>query len=81
MELNHKSCLISDGSFFFHYFGNFEENDFYMQIPTLNDILAAHSRIEPFINHTPVLSSHQLNDIFDCELFFKCENFSKSGRI
>ena len=50
-----------------------------MQIPTLNDILAAHSRIEPFINHTPVLSSHQLNDIFDCELFFKCENFQKVG--
>jgi len=50
-----------------------------MQIPTLADILEAHSRIKSFIHLTPVLSSHQLNDIFDCELFFKCENFQKVG--
>jgi threonine dehydratase len=50
-----------------------------MQIPTLVDILAAHSRIKSFIHQTPVLSSHQLNNIFNCELFFKCENFQKVG--
>jgi len=50
-----------------------------MQLPSLNDIRSAHSRIKPFIHHTPVLTSHQLNRIFGCELFFKCENFQKVG--
>ncbi len=50
-----------------------------MLIPTLADIQAAHKRIQPFIHRTPVLSSHQINKIFGCELFFKCENFQKVG--
>jgi threonine dehydratase len=50
-----------------------------MNLPTLSDIRAAHSRIRPFIHITPVLTSRQLNKIFDCELFFKCENFQKVG--
>jgi threonine dehydratase len=50
-----------------------------MQLPTLADIQAAHSRIEPFIHRTPVLSSQQLNDLFTCKMFFKCENFQKVG--
>lgn len=50
-----------------------------MQLPTLSDIKSAHARIKPFIHHTPVLSSHLINDMFNCELFFKCENFQKVG--
>jgi threonine dehydratase len=50
-----------------------------MQLPTLSDIKAAHSRIKPFIHWTPVLTSQQIDNIFDCELFFKCENFQKVG--
>ena len=50
-----------------------------MQIPTLADIQAAHNRIKPFIHRTPVMTSNQLNELFDCELFFKCENFQKVG--
>jgi threonine dehydratase len=50
-----------------------------MNLPSLSDIRAAHSRIRPFIHITPVLTSRQLNKIFDCELFFKCENFQKVG--
>ncbi len=50
-----------------------------MTLPTLSDIQSAHARIKPFIHRTPVLTSHQLNKIFDCELFFKCENFQKVG--
>ena len=50
-----------------------------MTLPTLSDIQAAHSRIKPFIHQTPVLTSLQLNRIFGCELFFKCENFQKVG--
>lgn len=50
-----------------------------MIIPTLEDILAAHERIKPYIHRTPVLKSQKLNELFDCELFFKCENFQKVG--
>ncbi len=50
-----------------------------MQIPTYDDVLAAHARIEPYIHRTPVLTSSYLNDLTGAELFFKCENFQKAG--
>jgi threonine dehydratase len=50
-----------------------------MNIPTLSDIRTAHERIKPYIHKTPVLTSLQLNRFFDCELYFKCENFQKVG--
>jgi threonine dehydratase len=50
-----------------------------MDLPGFNDILRAHDRIKPFIHRTPVMSSQQLNRIYGCELFFKCENFQKVG--
>ena len=50
-----------------------------MRIPELADIQAAHSKIRPFIHNTPVMKSSQLNELFNCELFFKCENFQKVG--
>lgn len=50
-----------------------------MHLPSLTDIRSAHERIRPFIHRTPVLTSGQLNSIFGCELFFKCENFQKVG--
>jgi threonine dehydratase len=53
--------------------------DFPMQIPTFDDVLAAHARIAPYIHRTPVLTSSYLNDLTGAELFFKCENFQKAG--
>jgi threonine dehydratase len=50
-----------------------------MLLPSLNDIQAAHKSIKPFIHRTPVLTSQLLNRIFECEMFFKCENFQKVG--
>jgi threonine dehydratase len=50
-----------------------------MDLPALNDIQTAHSRIAPFIHRTPVLTSRQLNKIFGCDMYFKCENFQKVG--
>jgi len=50
-----------------------------MLLPSLKDIQTAHKRIKPFIHHTPVLTSQQLNRRFECEMFFKCENFQKVG--
>lgn len=46
---------------------------------TIDDVRAAHARIEPYIHRTPVLTSTYLNDLTGAELFFKCENFQKAG--
>ncbi|MFN3171048.1 MAG: beta-hydroxyaspartate dehydratase BhcB [Hyphomicrobiales bacterium] len=50
-----------------------------MYIPTYDDVLAAHARIEPHIHRTPILTSSYFNDLVGAELFFKCENFQKAG--
>jgi len=50
-----------------------------MILPAISDIREAYGRIRSFIHHTPVMTSKQLNKIFDCNLFFKCENFQKTG--
>ncbi len=50
-----------------------------MKLPSLTDIQSAHSRISPFIHHTPVMTSRLVNEKFNCDLFFKCENFQKVG--
>ena len=47
--------------------------------PTKSDIEQAHERIKPYIHHTPVLSSSSINDLADCSIYFKCENFQKIG--
>ncbi len=51
----------------------------HLQIPTFQDMLAAHERIMPYIHRTPVLTSSYLNGLVGAELFFKCENFQKAG--
>lgn len=48
-------------------------------IPTKEDILNAEERIHNYIHHTPVLTSHQLNEMCGAQLFFKCENLQKAG--
>lgn len=50
-----------------------------MQIPTYDDVLAAHARIAPYIHRTPVLTSGYLDALTGAKLFFKCENFQKAG--
>ncbi len=50
-----------------------------MQIPTFDDVLAAHERIRPHVHETPVLTSETFNRMTGAELFFKCENFQKAG--
>ena len=47
--------------------------------PTENDIRRAHERILPHIHNTPVLTSQFINELTDAYLFFKCENFQKTG--
>lgn len=47
--------------------------------PTLLDIRHAHQLIRPYIHHTPVFSSQQINEQAGCEVLFKCENLQKVG--
>ena len=49
------------------------------QPPTLETIRQAHQRILPYIHHTPVLTCAAIDDRLGAQLFFKCENFQKSG--
>lgn len=49
------------------------------QPPTWETIVAAHMRIAPRIHRTPVLTSASINAIAGAHLFFKCENFQKTG--
>lgn len=42
-------------------------------------IVAAHARIAPRIHRTPVLTSTSLDAIAGARLFFKCDNFQKTG--
>lgn len=50
-----------------------------MLIPTYDDMLAAHARIQPHIRRTPVRTSDYLNDLTGAQLYFKCENFQEPG--
>lgn len=53
--------------------------DSVMYIPTYEDMLAAHERIQPHIRRTPVRTSAFLNELTGAELFFKCESFQEPG--
>ena len=49
------------------------------QRPTLSDIKDARTRTETIVRKTPILTSEFFNDLLGMELFFKCENFQKTG--
>ena len=49
------------------------------QIPGIEDILTARSRISGAIRSTPVLSDPQFNARLGCELWLKCENLQHTG--
>lgn len=42
-------------------------------------IIAAHSRIRPYVHRTPVMTSESINAIAGCEIYFKCENLQNVG--
>lgn len=50
-----------------------------VHLPEYPDILHAYKRIRTSIHKTPVLTSETYNQRFGSSLFFKCENFQKSG--
>ena len=46
---------------------------------TLDDIRRAHTRIQPHIHRTPVMTSELIDREAGAQLFFKCENLQKAG--
>jgi len=50
-----------------------------LKTPGLGDIAAAAQRISGHIHRTPVMTSASLNEAVGAELFFKCENFQRTG--
>ncbi len=44
-----------------------------------DQLIEIYKRVKPYIHKTPVLSSRLINDIAECEIFLKCENFQRSG--
>jgi threonine dehydratase len=46
---------------------------------TFEDIREAHARVQGWVHRTPVLTSARLDEISGGRLFFKCENFQKTG--
>lgn len=53
--------------------------DLALDLPTYEDMLAAHERIKPHIRRTEVLTSPYLDELSGAQLFFKCENFQVPG--
>jgi threonine dehydratase len=47
--------------------------------PDWRAIVDAHDRIAPHIHRTPVLTSRSLDAMVGAQVFFKCENFQKTG--
>lgn len=48
-------------------------------IPSFQDVESAVSRIFPYANKTPVLTSRTLNEQTGGKIYFKCENFQRAG--
>jgi threo-3-hydroxy-L-aspartate ammonia-lyase len=47
--------------------------------PTFQDVVSASERIRGHAIRTPVMTSRTVNKEFDADVFFKCENFQRSG--
>ena len=47
--------------------------------PSFSEIEEAAVRVRPHIRHTPILTSRSLDSQTGARLFFKCENFQRSG--
>ncbi len=43
------------------------------------EIIDTHARIKEYIHNTPILTSSSIDEIAGTNLFFKCENFQKTG--
>jgi len=46
---------------------------------TKASIEAAANRIAPYIHNTPIMTCKSINELYELDLYFKCENFQKIG--
>ena len=46
---------------------------------SIQTIEQAHDRIKPYIINTPIKSNKEINDLVGADIYFKCENFQKTG--
>ena len=56
-----------------------QERGQFGDLPSMQDVLDAATRIRSHATRTPVLTSSTLDAMFGARLFFKCENFQKVG--
>lgn len=50
-----------------------------IELPGKEKIRLTADHLKPFIHRTPVLTSRLINEMTETEIFFKCENFQKTG--
>ena len=48
-------------------------------LPTYEDVQAAARRIEGHAHRTPIVTSRTVNEAFEADVFFKCENLQRMG--
>lgn len=50
-----------------------------MILPDFSDVKKAHELIKEYIHRTPVMTCRSINKITGTDIYFKCENFQKTG--
>ena len=50
-----------------------------LTLPTYADVTAAAARLQSHAHKTPVITSRTVDEEFDAEVFFKCENLQRMG--
>lgn len=50
-----------------------------LPLPRFADVIAAATRIAPWVRRTPVLRNDELDALLGAQLFFKCENLQRGG--
>ncbi|MCK5562037.1 MAG: pyridoxal-phosphate dependent enzyme, partial [Thermoplasmata archaeon] len=48
-------------------------------MPTIEDIKNAYACIQAIANKTPVMTSRTLDNMLEASIYFKCENFQRTG--
>ena len=61
------------------YLSSSSDSSRHPDIPSYNEVLEARDRITPHVHRTPVFTSSYLDQLTGRKLFFKCENFQKTG--
>lgn len=51
----------------------------FLELPGKGALSVIGDHLKPYIHRTPVMTSRHLNEMTGCSLFFKCENFQKTG--